>query len=258
MGNLSSPLVEVQRVNKIYGDLIKYQVLFDVTMTVPRGQFLALIGPSGSGKTTLLNIIGALDRPTSGQVFIQGQNLNDLPDEELARFRNRFLGFIFQFHYLLPEFNALENVLIPHWISFGKPGKETVERAMYLLEQVGLKEAAKKRITLLSGGQQQRVAIARALLNSPQLILADEPTGALDTKTGEQVLELLAEIRHQSNTTMIMVTHNRDVALQADRVIELIDGRLCKEVYPREVGLQEATEILESHACNLEDIKSPS
>lgn len=175
----------------------------------------------------------------------------------MARFRNKFLGFVFQFHYLLPEFNALENVLIPYWIGSGKPSREIAERAVYLLEQVGLKDAMKKRVTLLSGGQQQRVAIARALLNNPQLILADEPTGALDTKTGEQVLELLAEIRRQSNTTMIMVTHNRDVALQADRVIELIDGRLCKEVYPKRVGLKEATEILESHACNLKDIGDP-
>lgn len=250
-------LVELRKVNKIYGEAVKYQVLFDITMTVPRGQFLALIGPSGSGKSTLLNLIGALDRPTNGDILIQGQNLNHLPDEALARFRNKFLGFIFQFHYLLPEFNALENVLIPYWIGSGKPSQEIVERAMYLLEQVGLKEVAKKRINLLSGGQQQRVAIARALLNSPQLVLADEPTGALDTKTGEQVLELLSEIRRQSNMTMIMVTHNRDVALQADRVIELIDGKLCKEVYPKEIGLKEATEILESHACNLEDVVNP-
>ncbi|MEN3185989.1 MAG: ABC transporter ATP-binding protein, partial [Atribacterota bacterium] len=170
-------LVTVQNVNKIYGTAIQYQVLFNITLNVPGGQFLALIGPSGSGKTTLLNIIGALDRPTSGAVFIRGQNLNHLSDEDLARFRNKFLGFVFQFHYLLPEFNALENVLIPYSISSGKPNKEIVERAMYLLERVGLKEAIKKRINLLSGGQQQRVAIARALLNSPQLILADEPTG---------------------------------------------------------------------------------
>ncbi len=212
---------------------------------------------SGSGKSTLLNLIGALDRPTSGDILIQGQNLNHFSDEALARFRNKFLGFIFQFHYLLPEFNALENVLIPYWIGSGKPGQEIVERAMHLLEQVGLRDVAKKRINLLSGGQQQRVAIARALLNAPQLVLADEPTGALDTKTGEQVLELLSEIRRQSNMTVIMVTHNRNVALQADRVIELIDGKLCKEVYPREIGLKEAAEILESHACNLEDMTPP-
>ncbi|MGC8778676.1 MAG: ABC transporter ATP-binding protein, partial [Candidatus Caldatribacteriaceae bacterium] len=176
-------LVALQKVNKIYGEAVKYQVLFDITMTVPRGQFLALIGPSGSGKSTLLNLIGALDRPTSGDILIQGQNLNHFSDEALARFRNKFLGFIFQFHYLLPEFNALENVLIPYWIGSGKPGQEIVERAMHLLEQVGLRDVAKKRINLLSGGQQQRVAIARALLNAPQLVLADEPTGALDTKT---------------------------------------------------------------------------
>ncbi len=248
-------LLELRRVNKIYGQLVKYQVLFDITMKVPRGEFLALIGPSGSGKSTLLNIIGALDRPTSGEVFIEGTNLASLNDEELARFRNQFLGFIFQFHYLLPQFNALENVLIPSWIAAQrKPNTETVERALYLLEKVGLKQEANKRISLLSGGQQQRVAIARALLNSPTLILADEPTGALDTKTGDQVLELLAEIRKESGSTMIRVTHNRDVALRADRVIELIDGRLCKEVYPQKITREEAEKILEDHACNIEEI----
>lgn len=249
------PLVELRKINKVYGNMVKTQVLFDITLTVPRGQFLALIGPSGSGKTTLLNIIGALDRPTSGDIFIQGRRLNDFGDDELARFRNEFLGYIFQFHYLLPEFNALENVLIPYWIAGGKRDKDTVEKALSLLERVGLREAAKKRVSLLSGGQQQRVAIARALINSPQLVLADESTGALDTKTGEQVLELLSDVRKEFNTTMIMVTHNRDVALQADRIIELIDGKLCKEVYPQEIGFREATAILESHACNLEDIE---
>ncbi|MGQ9747976.1 MAG: ABC transporter ATP-binding protein [Candidatus Caldatribacteriaceae bacterium] len=249
----SPPLVELNKVSKIYGQVIRYQVLFDITLTVPPGQFLALIGPSGSGKSTLLNLIGALDRPTNGTILIQGKNISNLSDEELAFFRNQFMGFIFQFHYLLPEFNALENVLIPYWIRSQKPSKEMVNRAMYLLEEVGLKDAAFKKITLLSGGQQQRVAIARALLNYPKLVLADEPTGALDTKTGEQVLELLNRIREQSNMTMIMVTHNRDVALQADRVIELIDGKLCKEVYPKMVGLKEASQILESHACNLEE-----
>ncbi|MDI3543250.1 MAG: lipoprotein-releasing system ATP-binding protein [Candidatus Atribacteria bacterium] len=254
MDNL--PLIELSKVNKIYGKLVKSQILFDITMTVPSGQFLVLIGPSGSGKSTLLNIIGALDRPTTGEVFIQGKNLGKFSDEELARFRNQFIGFIFQFHYLLPEFNALENVLVSYWIHSLKPSKEILERAMYLLEQVGLKDSVRKRINLLSGGQQQRVAIARALLNSPQLILADEPTGALDTKTGEQVLELLAQIRQESKMTMIMVTHNREVALRADRIIELIDGKLCKEVYPKTVGLHETIKILESHSCNLEDAES--
>lgn len=161
---------------------------------------------------------------------------------------------MFQFHHLLPEFNALENVLIPYWIHASRPGKEVVDRALYLLEQVGLKDSVYKRITLLSGGQKQRVAIARALLNDPQLLLADEPTGALDTRTGEQVLELLSRIREESSMTMIMVTHNRDIALKADRVIELIDGKLCKEVYPGKVGAKEAAQILESHVCNLEDV----
>ncbi len=250
-------LLELRQVNKVYGQLVKYQALFDITMKVPRGQFLALIGPSGSGKSTLLNIVGALDRPTSGEVFIQGVNLASLDDDELARFRNQFLGFIFQFHYLLPEFNALENVLIPSWIATRrKPGKEIIERAYFLLKRVGLEKEVYKKISLLSGGQQQRVAIARALLNSPTLILADEPTGALDTKTGDQVLELLAEIRKESGTTMIMVTHNRDVALRADRIIELIDGQLCKEVYPQRIGKEEAEKILEDHACNIENVNT--
>ncbi|MEN3184014.1 MAG: ABC transporter ATP-binding protein [Atribacterota bacterium] len=245
--------VVLERVNKVYGTVVKTQVLFDITLTVPEGQFLALIGPSGSGKTTLLNIIGALDRPTSGEVFIEGKRLNDFGEEELARFRNRFLGYIFQFHYLLPEFTTLENVLIPHWIAGGKRTREVEKRALYLLERVGLGGAAHKRIALLSGGQQQRVAIARALMNAPKLLLADEPTGALDTKTGEQVLELLGDIRKEYGTTMIMVTHNRDVALRADRILELVDGRLCKEVYPQRVGLTEAAAILEAYECNIED-----
>ncbi|MCS7242008.1 ABC transporter ATP-binding protein [Candidatus Caldatribacterium sp.] len=246
--------VILEKVSKVYGDAVKTQVLFDITLAVPEGQFLALIGPSGSGKTTLLNIIGALDRPTRGEVFIEGKRLGDFKEDELARFRNRFLGYVFQFHYLLPEFTALENVLMPHWIAWGKTAKETVERALYLLERVGLKDAARKRITLLSGGQQQRVAIARALMNAPKLLLADEPTGALDTKTGEQVLELLEEIRKEYGTTMIMVTHNRDVALRADRILELVDGRLCKEVYPKEVGHATAAKILEAYECNIENV----
>lgn len=246
--------VVLERVNKVYGTAVKTQVLFDISLAVPEGQFLALIGPSGSGKTTLLNIIGALDRPTSGEVFIEGKRLNDFGEDELARFRNRFLGYIFQFHYLLPEFTALENVLMPYWIAGGKRTKEVEQQALYLLERVGLGGAAQKRITLLSGGQQQRVAIARALMNAPKLLLADEPTGALDTKTGEQVLELLGEIRKEYGTTMIMVTHNRDVALRADRILELVDGRLCKEVYPKKVGLAEAAAILEAYECNIEEI----
>jgi len=183
---MADTLVFLDSINKIYGKEIQTHVLFDVSLEIPRGQFLALIGPSGSGKSTLLNILGALDRPSSGFIHINNQDLNQLNDNQLADFRNRSMGFVFQFHYLLPEFTTIENVLLPYWIGKGKPAKSKIEEAGRLLERVGLGNQINKRITLLSGGQQQRVAIARALLNRPQLILADEPTGSLDTKSGEQ------------------------------------------------------------------------
>ena len=242
-------LVHLNSISKTYGNVIKTKVLFDISLDIPRGQFLALIGPSGSGKSTLLNILAALDRPTSGSIIVDNQNLNQLNEDQLAAFRNKFLGFVFQFHYLLPEFNAIENVLLPYWIGRGKPNQQILEKAHKLIERVGLTDQAKKRINLLSGGQQQRVAIARALLNQPQLILADEPTGALDTKSGEQVLDLMQEINNENNTTFIVVTHDRNVALRAQRIIELIDGRICKDFYPRDLGKEKAREILESHAC---------
>ena len=230
-------LVSLDSVNKVYGDEVKTQVLFDVSLEIPQGQFLALIGPSGSGKSTLLNILGALDRPSSGTILINQQNLVQLNENQLADFRNKFLGFVFQFHYLLPEFTTIENVLLPYWIGKGKPNRQMFNEAQRLIERVGLANQINKRINLLSGGQQQRVAIARALLNRPQLILADEPTGALDTKSGEQVLDLMQEINDENNTTFIVVTHDRNVALRAERIIELIDGRICKDFFPQIVEM---------------------
>jgi len=246
-------LVSLDSVNKVYGDEVKTQVLFDVSLKIPQGQFLALIGPSGSGKSTLLNILGALDRPSSGTILINQQNLGQLNENQLADFRNKFLGFVFQFHYLLPEFTSIENVLLPYWIGKGKPNRQIFNEAQRLIERVGLANQINKRINLLSGGQQQRVAIARALLNRPQLILADEPTGALDTKSGDQVLDLMQEINGENNTTFIVVTHDRNVALRAERIIELIDGRICKDFFPQEMGEKKSIEILESHACVWDD-----
>jgi len=250
---MDNVLVSLDSVNKVYGDEVKTQVLFDVSLEIPQGQFLALIGPSGSGKSTLLNILGALDRPSSGTILINQQNLVQLNENQLADFRNKFLGFVFQFHYLLPEFTTIENVLLPYWIGKGKPNRQMFNEAQRLIERVGLANQINKRINLLSGGQQQRVAIARALLNRPQLILADEPTGALDTKSGEQVLDLMQEINDENNTTFIVVTHDRNVALRAERIIELIDGRICKDFFPQIVGKEKSIEILESHACVWDD-----
>jgi len=246
-------LVSLDSINKIYGIEIKTQVLFDVTLEIPRGQFLALIGPSGSGKSTLLNILGALDRPSSGLIKINNQDLNRLNDNQLADFRNKFLGFIFQFHYLLPEFTTLENVLIPYWIGRGKPGQSVITEARQLIDRVGLVSQMNKRINRLSGGQQQRVAIVRALLNHPQLILADEPTGALDTISGGQALDLMQEINAENHTTFIVVTHDRNVALRAERIVELIDGRICKDFLPHDLGKEKSLEILETHACILDE-----
>jgi len=244
-------MVTLNKVNKIFGKEVKTQVLFDIDLEVPQEQFMALIGPSGSGKSTLLNLLGALDRPTSGDIIIGGQNLTTLSDNKLAIFRNRFLGFIFQFHYLLPEFTALENVLMPHWISGGGNDRKITEEAKRLIDRVGLSSQMNKRINLLSGGQQQRIAIARALLNKPKLILADEPTGALDSKSGDQVLELLREINSENHTTFIVVTHDRSIAMRAERIVELRDGLVCKDLKPAMIGVERTTEELESHECTV-------
>ncbi len=201
-------------------------MLFDIDLSIKNSQFTAFIGPSGSGKSTLLNIIGLLEAPTGGKVFLDGQDISGLGKCGLAAFRNEKIGFIFQFHYLLPEFTALENVLIPYWIGKGKPPKDVVDRAMYLLERIGMQQYGGKYPHQLSGGQQQRVAIARSLINQPKLIFADEPTGNLDSKTSGMVMELLKEIVKENKTNLVMVTHDRDIASSADRVIEIVDGRI--------------------------------
>ncbi len=246
-------IIVLDKINKFYGDTVVVQVLFDIDLTIRSGQFTAFIGPSGSGKTTLLNIIGLLESPTSGKIYLDGQDISELDRDELALYRNQKIGFIFQFHYLLPEFTALENILIPHWIGKGKPSQEIIDRAMYLMERIGIRQYNDKYPSQMSGGQQQRVAIARSLINQPKIIFADEPTGNLDSKSSEMVMELLKEIIKENNTNLVMVTHDRNIATTADRVIELVDGRINKDYFLDQMGREQVREKLEHLACTIGD-----
>lgn len=246
-------IIVLDKINKFYGDTVVVQVLFDIDLTIRSGQFTAFIGPSGSGKTTLLNIIGLLEPPTSGKIYLDGQDISELDRDELALYRNQKIGFIFQFHYLLPEFTALENILIPHWIGKGKPSQEIIDRAMYLMERIGIRQYNDKYPSQMSGGQQQRVAIARSLINQPKIIFADEPTGNLDSKSSEMVMELLKEIIKENNTNLVMVTHDRNIATTADRVIELVDGRINKDYFLDQMGREQVREKLEHLACTIGD-----
>lgn len=222
--------IEIRNVNKIYGTTFQTQVLFDINLDFEKESFNSIIGQSGSGKSTLLNIIGTLDKPTSGEVFINGEDISKLKQSKLAQLRNTQLGFIFQFHYLLPEFTAIENVLMPIRISGKKISKEITQRAEELLELVGLTHVKDNLAVNMSGGQQQRTAIARALINNPEIILADEPTGNLDSDTTEQIYTLLREINQKYKTTFIIITHDRRIAEKADRIIEVKDGRVNVDI----------------------------
>ena len=233
MVNSSDVLVRLNHINKIFGKTIQQQVLFDINLEIESGLFIALIGTSGSGKSTLLNILGTLDTPTSGEYLLAGQSMSSLSENQRADFRNRSMGFIFQFHHLFPQFTAYENVLLPYQIShFGNLGEEIKERARTLLARVGLGNKINAQINNLSGGQQQRVAIARALINRPIIVLADEPTGNLDSTTSNNILDLMQEINQEEGTTFIVVTHDFSIARRSDRVIELADGRIDSDSCP--------------------------
>ena len=202
-------------------------VLRRISLDVTRGESLAIIGPSGSGKSTLLQIIGTLDRPTSGQVFLDGRDLSALDEKEVAAVRNQEIGFVFQFHYLLPQCTVLENVLVPTLASADPKLREGVDqRARTLLDRVGLSQRLHHRPGQLSGGERQRVAVVRALINNPKLLLADEPTGALDHKSAQELARLLVELNRERQVTLIVVTHAVDLARQMGRVLELRDGIL--------------------------------
>lgn len=202
-------------------------VLRGIDLDVPKGEMLSIVGASGVGKSTLLHVIGALDKPTSGQVIYDGRDVFSMSNGELATFRNRNVGFVFQFHHLLPEFSALENVLIPSMIGGIEP-KKAKHRAEALLEEVGLSGRLTHRPGELSGGEQQRVAIARALMSEPKVILADEPTGNLDTHTAQSVHELLKKLNHERGLTSIIVTHNERLAEMGDRTVRMVDGLIVR------------------------------
>ncbi len=219
-------ILELKNVNKIYGAEIKNQVLYDINLSVEEGAFLSIIGQSGSGKSTLLNIIGTLDKPTSGDVLINGSNIKTMSSNQLADYRNKTIGFVFQFHYLLPEFTALENVLMPYRIQHGRITRDIKKKAEDILNLVGLEKVKNNMATKMSGGQQQRTAIARALINSPKIILADEPTGNLDSDSTETIYELLRNINKELGTTFVIITHDRRIAEKTDRIIEIKDGRI--------------------------------
>ncbi len=225
----ASPVLVVEHVVKEYGDVARTRALGGVDLTVGHGELMALVGPSGSGKSTLLNIIGLLDRPTSGTVTIAGTQTTGLGERELTDVRASKLGFVFQFHHLLPAFTAVENVMIPAWGHEGWPSASMKTDAEETLRAVGLGDRMYYRATNLSGGQQQRVAIARALVRRPPLVLADEPTGNLDTASSTEVLQLMRRFNRDFGTTFIIVTHDSRIADSCDRIVELVDGLVTSD-----------------------------
>jgi lipoprotein-releasing system ATP-binding protein len=224
---MADPLLVVEGAVKEYGQAVVTRALDGVDLRIEKGEFAALIGPSGSGKSTLLNIIGLLDRPTRGRVVVDGKDTTGLDEASLTRLRARTLGFVFQFHHLLPMFTALENVMLPAWGDEGFPSSTMKARAAELLGAVGLADRMNFRATALSGGQQQRVAIARALSRRPPLVLADEPTGNLDTESSAEVFGLMRRFNRELGTTFLVVTHDPRIAEQCERVIEIVDGRIA-------------------------------
>jgi lipoprotein-releasing system ATP-binding protein len=225
---VADDILALSKVCKAYnvGTPVETEVLHDIQLAIRRGEFLALMGPSGSGKSTLLNIIGLLDRPTSGELHIKGENTRALSDAELTHLRGHSIGFVFQYHYLISAFTALENVMMPMLVDHGFPTPEARDRATTLMERVGLMSVASNLAMNMSGGQQQRVAVARSLAMNPDIVLADEPTGNLDTKSAERVFELMQDVNRQNGTTFLIVTHNMELARRCDRIIEVVDGRI--------------------------------
>ena len=215
-------MLSAKGIHKNYGQL---EVLKGVDLELNKGEIVSIVGPSGSGKSTLLHILGTLDRPASGTISINNNQINGFNDKQLAAFRNENIGFVFQFHHLLPEFTAIENVCIPGWIR-GRRKKEVADRARSLLEALGLANRLENKPGALSGGEQQRVAVARALINDPLIIFADEPTGNLDSANARELHQLFFDLRNQFHQSFLIVTHNEDLAKMSDRVLHMKDGRM--------------------------------
>jgi len=236
MGEGGADVLRLEGITRDFGEgEARTRVLRGVDFALRRGEFAALMGPSGSGKSTLLHIMGLLDQPTGGRILLDGQDTGVLDDDQLTRYRGRTLGFVFQFHHLLPGFTALENVMIPMAADRGRLEPSMRECGLALLERVGLASRADNRATTLSGGQAQRVAIARSLAMNPKIVLADEPTGNLDTRTADDVFTLLRDVNRAQKVTFLVVTHDRRLAERTDRIIELVDGRIVSD-HPNEPG----------------------
>ena len=225
-----SSIIELKNVDKIYTGAVDTQVLFDINLNFNSGSCNAIVGESGSGKSTLLNIMGTLDKPTRGEVIIDGIKIGEMDKNELAELRNETIGFVFQFHYLLPEFTAIENVLIPYLIKNRRASEKIIGKANELFEMLDITKWKNSPVTKMSGGQQQRTAIARALINNPKILIADEPTGNLDSETTNKICDSFREINQRFGTTFIVVTHDRGVAGKTDRIIEIRDGRIESDV----------------------------
>ena len=215
-------MIHLEGITKSFGSL---QVLKGIDLEITQGEVVSIVGPSGAGKTTLLQIMGTLDSPDAGMINIDGTNVSRMKEKELSAFRNKHIGFVFQFHQLLPEFTALENVMIPAFIA-GVPPKEASMRAMEILDFMGLKERASHKPNELSGGEKQRVAVARALINQPAVILADEPSGSLDSHNKEELHQLFFDLRNRFGQTFVIVTHDEALAKVADRAIHMVDGNI--------------------------------
>ncbi len=219
-------VIQVEGLSKSFGSL---NVLKNVSLTVSRGEFVSIVGQSGAGKTTLLQIIGTLDKPDVGKVYLHGSSVFDMKEVEVSAFRNRHIGFVFQFHQLLPEFTALENVMMPALIA--KKTKVEAERsAQELIDFLGLSDRMEHKPSELSGGERQRIAVARALVNKPDVLLADEPSGSLDTKNKAELHRLFLKLRDELNQTLVVVTHDMDMANVSDRVLKMADGQIVEEI----------------------------
>ncbi len=228
---MAEEVLRLEAIRKVYnvGMLTEAEVLHGIDLVLTKGEFCALMGPSGSGKSTLLNVVGLLDRPTAGRLFIGGREASGLDDKALTQLRGHSIGFVFQYHHLLPAFTAVENVLMPMLVDRGRLNAAMRLRAEELLESVQLTPWRDSLTINMSGGQQQRVAVARALAMNPSLLLADEPTGNLDTKSAQGVFDLMREVNRTRGTTVLVVTHNHALAAQCGRIVELVDGRVISD-----------------------------